>query len=80
MLRLNIVAPFPEFPYLLKFPLTQEETDGANPNWNIPSSTFVCITRCLREGEELQTQLCAAKIVENVCSVRSQYNKLLSQG
>ncbi|XP_063690425.1 serine/threonine-protein kinase ULK4-like [Bolinopsis microptera] len=64
---------------LIFYIASQEETDGVNSNWSIPASTFVCITRCLREGEEFHTQLCAAKIVENVCSVNSQYNKQLSQ-
>ena len=77
LLRVMPADPPDPFP---QPPLPQEETDGINPAWSVPASTFVCITRCLREGEELPTQLCAAKIIENVCAVQSQHIKALTQG
>ncbi|XP_030065229.1 serine/threonine-protein kinase ULK4 [Microcaecilia unicolor] len=48
-----------------------ENKDHPGECWNIPSTTYTVLMRCLREGEEPVIHHMTAKIVENVCTTIS---------
>jgi serine/threonine-protein kinase ULK4 len=52
----------------------QEEAKGGSVgSWNIPSTTYTIITRCLRDGEDAVVNHYAAKTVENVVTTSGQH-------
>uniref|UniRef100_A0A4W3HAP7 Serine/threonine-protein kinase ULK4-like n=1 Tax=Callorhinchus milii TaxID=7868 RepID=A0A4W3HAP7_CALMI len=54
----------------------EEKRQHPRDHWVIPSTAYIVLMRCLREGEDPVTNHIAAKIVENVCTANSS----LAQG
>ncbi|KAK3741683.1 hypothetical protein QZH41_009241, partial [Actinostola sp. cb2023] len=70
-LKQHLVPALGEF---LFYASSQEDSDGRQiVKWDVPGTTFVIITRCLHDGEDIYVQHFAAKTIENVASTHGRH-------